>query len=104
MNKYQFTLTELLNREYITTDDWKAVEFDGLDDLGFVLDGIYSMSFEYEQLIDGSVKKLNISVAKKQQNKWVVKYKTEKMQQFEEREFDSYSNMLKFVYDMFNKN
>jgi alpha-galactosidase/6-phospho-beta-glucosidase family protein len=101
---HMLSLKELMNTDFIATDDWRAFEFDGLDDLDFELAGINSMTFEYEDVVDGKRKYLYIEVMKKKDNKWTVKIKSQKNQSdAETKEFDSYKGMLDYVHSIFQK-
>ena len=101
--RHTISLKSLMDNIYVPTDDWRAVEYDGLDDLDFELTGINSMSFEYNEVRGGEKKQLFIEVKKKKGGNWTVKVSRGRDGKNVIKEFKTYADMLKFVHDIFNK-
>ena len=99
------SLKNLLDGEFIPTDDWKAIEFDGLDDLEFKLAGVYSMEFEYDDTFGGDKKQLFIEVKKRKKGNWIVKISKRRGGEKKPvvKEFKTYKAMLDFIHAIFQK-
>ena len=95
-------MKQLLPSDNIALDDWNVYEYDSLKDLNFENDGIYSMTFEYDELVIGKEKYLKVNISRKQ-DCWILKYKTSKDGKFRTYEFKKFQTLMKTVHDLFYK-
>lgn len=103
---HTWNLRELVKNEYLPTDSWKAVEYDCLNDLGFELDGLHSMSFDYDEEYGGKRRKLYIEIKRKVSDdldgEWIVTISRGK-NKTSTKQFQSYDKLIDFIHLIFNK-
>ena len=102
MSTHFLKLKELVTSDRVATDDWKAVQYDALHDLGFEIDDIYNMEFEHEERIDGKDKYITIKIHKKE-DCWVMEIKTRRDVGFTKREYKNFKTLIDVIHKIFEK-
>lgn len=103
MSTHLLKLKDLAPTDRISTDDWLAVQYDALHDLGFELDNIYNMEFDHETTVDGKEKHISVSVHKTQDGKWHLELQGKRDGKIVKREYKKFDTLMNVIHNIFKK-
>lgn len=96
-------MKDLSPSDKISTDDWMAVQYDALHDLGFELDNIYNMEFEHNVIVDGIEKYISFLVYKTVDGSWHLELRGKRDGKTVIRKYKTFKTLLDVIHDIFKK-